>query len=70
LPFQVAAGHIVEKHARRLRVLACVAGVERDFDLLLAGTQIVQGAIEIVFIESGQSQHFRHGVILGPTHRR
>jgi len=45
-------------------MMAQVAREERSFDLLLASAQIIQGVIEIVFIEDRQSQHLLHRVIL------
>jgi len=40
------------------------------FNLLLAGTKIVQRRVEIVFVERTQAENFADRVVRGPTHCR
>ncbi len=42
--------------------------VEGRFDARLAGTEIVQGRIEVVLVETGKPEHFGDGVIACPAH--
>ena len=36
----------------------------------MAGAQIIEGGVEVVFVEGAQTQHFCDGLIGGPAHGR
>lgn len=67
LAFQVGAGDIVEEKGRGRPAAGEVVAPQGFFDLVLAGTQIVEGFIEVIFNKIIETEDLGKGVIAHPA---
>src|ERR1019366_1895100 len=70
LAFQIGTGDVVEEQGGGSSAAGQIVAPQSFLDLVLAGAEIVQRGIEVVFIEVRQAEHFGDGVIARPAHGR
>ena len=65
--FQVAAGDVIKEQCGRGAAAIEIAPVERFLDRRLAHAEIVEGGIEVVLVEGGETEDFGDRMIFGPA---